>query len=625
MLSFFNFSCKKTALKPGEELIEQTSAKTDITAQFFHLHQSPDKIVKAIQQKILNQNERKPFVESFVKYAGFPIWDKAIVTQSSKMINSVGQRNEADAAARVIYIPLALENEQEVNSILKASISSTDTVFSMLYHWQYKQFGYTESDTRNSAHETALLFMGFEKHVFGHDRFKINDRLLFRKNDTSGKAEEITINSFNKPVENQLAEAVVITVCFTIIVNDPPPPSGEKFQSVIVPCHCHKEIYCKDYTSYVEVDEGGGGTAGGDTSGDGDGDGSGWEQDPCNTNPGGKVEPCGGTSGGGGELPGWEPLPDLPDVDRDANGYLYTRIAELQQILEDFPQALLPCDSLNIMPFETYGSMWQNVAQFKPSQYVMNRIDSIRNVAPNWIVDNFYIQSLEDAYGGIVNCDFFPVRITQIPAGFTPESLLEYFRTRINSFIDPNLGMSFGPYWDYGAGAGLFIDTAKYLAPYEASIGSLWHLVLGNLPGADGSVIESGYTRYNSGGYQTNYFTVSTMQTPLDFEHPVAGNRRFGIYSDPDHPGEYVFYTMGVDRAWDLIFDKGNSLFKGFRSADSLWKSLQNGMIQFIQNHNGNATFYSNHNTIARPHWSDVEEYLKGNIDFMELKRRLGC
>jgi len=209
----------------------------------------------------------------------------------------------------------------------------------------------------------------------------------------------------------------------------------------------------------------------------------------------------------------------------------------------------------------------------------MDRIDSIRNVAPNWIVDNFYIQSLEDAYGGIVNCDFFPVRITQMPAGYTPESLLEYFRTRINSFIDPNLGMSFGPYWDFGIGTGLFIDTAKYFAPYEASVGSLWHLVLGWQPGLDGSVIESGYTRYNSSGYQSNYFTVSTMETPLDFEHPVAGNRRFGIYSDPDHPGEFVFYTMGVDRIWDGGFNLGNNFKElitkesGFDDADDLWSS----------------------------------------------------
>jgi len=35
--------------------------------------------------------------------------------------------------------------------------------------------------------------------------------------------------------------------------------------------------------------------------------------------------------------------------------------------------------------------------------------------------------------------------------------------------------------------------------------------------------------------------------------------------------------------------------------------------------------FYSNHNSIARPKWKDVEKYLKGEIDFVELKRRLGC
>lgn len=135
-----------------------------------------------------------------------------------------------------------------------------------------------------------------------------------------------------------------------------------------------------------------------------------------------------------------------------------------------------------------------------------------------------------------------------MPAGFTPESLLEYSRTRINSFIDPNLGMSFGPYSDFSVGTGLFIDTAKYFAPYEASVGSLWHLDLGSLPGADGSVIESGYTRYNSGGYQTHSFTVSTMETPLDFEHLVAGNRRFGIYSDPEHSAKFVSFTIGVNR-----------------------------------------------------------------------------
>lgn len=160
---------------------------------------------------------------------------------------------------------------------------------------------------------------------------------------------------------------------------------------------------------------------------------------------------------------------------------------------------------------------------------------------PGRIVDDYNIQSLTEASGAIVNCDCFPMRITQMPSGYTPENLLEYFRTHINSFIDRSLGMSFGPYYQ----GTVFDDSPKYYAPYDASVGSLWHLVLGPYPGLDGSVVESGYNHVVNGNYQSHYFTVSTMETVTDFEHPVAGNRRWGIFSDPDHPGEFNFYTMG--------------------------------------------------------------------------------
>lgn len=56
-----------------------------------------------------------------------------------------------------------------------------------------------------------------------------------------------------------------------------------------------------------------------------------------------------------------------------------------------------------------------------------------------------------------------------------------------------------------------------------------------------------------------------------------------------------------------------------FDVADSLWTSLQKGMIQFITQNGGSATYYSKPTIIARPHWNDVEEYLKGNIDFLPL------
>lgn len=274
---------------------------------------------------------------------------------------------------------------------------------------------------------------------------------------------------------------------------------------------------------------------------------------------------------------------------------------------------------------EKYGSMWQNVAQHEPTLYVKNRIDSIRNVLPGWIVDAYNIQSLTKASGAIVNCDYFPVRITKMPTDYTPASLLDYFRTHINLFIDPNLGMSFGPYYQ----GTIFNDAQKCSAPYEASVGALWHL---NLGGTDGSVVESGYENIVDGTYQSHYFTFTTMETITDFEHPVAGNRRWGIFSDPDRPGEFAFYTMGVDRVWDNWFVLGDIInryalgdYSGFEKADQLWSSLQSKMAQFIVDNGGHAEYYSNRSIKARPKWKEVDKFLMGQFDYLELKRRPGC
>lgn len=154
---------------------------------------------------------------------------------------------------------------------------------------------------------------------------------------------------------------------------------------------------------------------------------------------------------------------------------------------------------------------------------------------------------------------------------------------------------------------------------------------LGGIPTTDGSVVEAGYNHVVDGSYQSHYFTVSTMETITDFEHPVAGNRRWGIFSDPDHLGEFDFYTMGVDRIWDQAFSFGDWVKEratkksGFDDADKLWSSLQSKMIKFISDNGGSASFYSTPKIVARPKWNDVEDYLKGCIDFPALKLKLGC
>jgi len=134
--------------------------------------------------------------------------------------------------------------------------------------------------------------------------------------------------------------------------------------------------------------------------------------------------------------------------DTDVNGFYYSRIQALNEVLVDFPFALEPCDKLNIMPFEAYGSMWQRVAQHQVPQSVKDRMNSLKNIDPliNW--GPFYLQNLEDASGPVINCDFFPVRIKSLPAGMSSEYLIEFFRKNINSFIDPTVGVTFTPYND---------------------------------------------------------------------------------------------------------------------------------------------------------------------------------
>ena len=401
-LSFIQ--CKKLDLCQTPHFLQtDTDSLSPVLEKFFDTSKVSNAMINSIARKIYRQEKEKPFVEKFVKYAGLPVWIKSMIFKAKPVSTIATRSGRKDSSSNIAFIPLSIVRDSTLHAILRVSITVQDTTFNMLYRWQYKRKGYEKKEGVNNARQTALLFMRLENVVYGNKVFKINDSLLFRRNDST--INYIHIDNFNSGQDNDRLALIAIQTCYTEI----------------------------------------------------------------------------------------------------------------------------------------------------------------------------------------------------------------------------------GPYWDYGAGAGLFIDTAKYLAPYEGSIGTLWHLDPGSLPGADGSVIESGYTQYNSSGYQSNYFTVSTMETPLDFEHPVAGNRRFGIYSDPDHPGEFVFYTMGVDRIWDDTFAFGNwfggraTKESGFDAADDLWSSLQEGMIQFIQGNEGTSSYYSNHNSIARPKWKDVEKYLKEDFDFIELKRRLRC
>jgi hypothetical protein len=133
----------------------------------------------------------------------------------------------------------------------------------------------------------------------------------------------------------------------------------------------------------------------------------------------------------------------------------------------------------------------------------------------------------------------------------------------------------------------------------------------------DGSVICSDYTG--------NSWTFSTIKCPADFQHPVAGNRRFAIEQLPD--GSYEIYTSGVDRimgsadevlanivdipsGYNIIFDNG----------DKLWSSFQDKVSAYVNDYGGESTIPEIRNSGTRVDYYKIDEFLQGEIGLLELR-----
>ena len=258
-----------------------------VVQKFFSIAGNTDPAITAIRNNILQQQSQKPFVEKFVNYAGYPVWDKAVIKNFAENTTSNSITQRGGDHFKMVFIPLAADNDSVIKAILKVKINGSDTSFKVLYRWQYNQYGYGKVKQHNNADQTALLFMGFENYVFGHKDFKINDTLLFNKKKKRITPDTITITSFNNyGVANRMVE-VSITVCYDERIPD---ATARISSSNIVPCHCHIEEVCNEYSVWVD---GGGGSGGGGSDGGtsplppgggGSNNGGNWNDDPCAPN-----------------------------------------------------------------------------------------------------------------------------------------------------------------------------------------------------------------------------------------------------------------------------------------------------------------------------------------------------
>lgn len=249
---------------------------------------------------------------------------------------------------------------------------------------------------------------------------------------------------------------------------------------------------------------------------------------------------------------------------------------------------------------------WLAIAKFKPDETIIADLGSLAAAATNrgfYIKKLAYIQKIDDAYSAVVNMDYFPVKVDQLPIvngqRLGPGQFLNYIRTHINDFTDGS--KTFVPYNQYGIN-----DTDKWNSTTPKG-----SIIAIDLAGPEnGSVITS----YSS----TDMWTFTTIHEPMYGDHPVSGNRNFGYTLNND--GSYTFYTRGVDRltSWD-----GSKLQEftniPFNKADELWKSFQNAISNFVNSHNGVAT--TNKAETFRPDWQNVKDVLEGKKPLSSLSK----
>lgn len=189
-----------------------------------------------------------------------------------------------------------------------------------------------------------------------------------------------------------------------------------------------------------------------------------------------------------------------------------------------------------------------------------------------------------------VNVDEYTVNITQMPLAAnvvanplsldnparraTPAELVQRIRTKFNSFVDSRLA-GFEPY-------DLVPDAAIW--SLQVPLGAVIHIDMRDPRGAvfpfnnpdDGSVCVT--------AAGPEYWRFSTLATPADGEHPVSGNREFGI--EPWGPaGTFRFYVRGADRATGAIdWVVQNEIWA---AAHALWLSCQARVTTFVNQTGG--------------------------------------
>lgn len=263
-------SCRKTDLFPND-------AATTLENRFFNTHRSADPIEKSIVEFVKRKNDKKHFIEKTAAQIGYPRWDKIV----KKPLNTARTGNittltvggsAAENNIDVYYVPFVRDSQNYVNASMVIKITPTDTSFSYLCDWQCSQLQNNTNALNDQAENFAVFFMRLDNLVFGHTKFKINDKNIFRFNSHNPLKVELK-PSDSSGVKTNTISYVETCVVVTVFYED----CNGCFGSCDGCNKCTSSISWT-YCSGQWVNSGGstssGGGGGGSTSGGGGGGGS---------------------------------------------------------------------------------------------------------------------------------------------------------------------------------------------------------------------------------------------------------------------------------------------------------------------------------------------------------------
>ncbi|PNG25196.1 hypothetical protein CR492_14555 [Methylocella silvestris] len=155
--------------------------------------------------------------------------------------------------------------------------------------------------------------------------------------------------------------------------------------------------------------------------------------------------------------------------------------------------------------------------------------------------------------------DEYTITVTQMPAGLTPESLLQQLGSTTNATVD-----------GYGPAGAMFDRVTRFVRRQKGPL-KLGELIDIEIPGDPGTVqlVE----------LQPDHFVLQTVTSPEMGTHPVSGARQFGFRRVGSN---VLFYTKGAERPYNE-----NLRGPGMLAQDNAWRSFMSAIGEMINHWQG--------------------------------------